>query len=118
MLRLLIFMGIPTFLVFCLGYGLVFVGAAEVCDRLVKGEYEEIRRITSDVYVASINTAPVIEDDLDHPEKMVGIMERMIKTNERIRSCGISFIEGYYPQKGNFPPGNQGQMVESPTAPS
>ena len=102
MLRLLIFMGIPTFLVFCLGYGLVFVGAAEVCDRLVKGEYEEIRRITSDVYVASINTAPVIEDDLDHPEKMVGIMERMIKTNERIRSCGISFIEGYYPQKGRW----------------
>lgn len=102
MLRLLIFMSIPTILLFMFGYGMAFVGADEICERLVKGEYEEIRRITSDVNVATINTAPVIEDCLDQPEKMVDIMERMIKTNKEIRSCGISFIDNYYPQKGHW----------------
>lgn len=102
MLRLLIFMSIPTVLLFMFGYGMAFVGADEICERLVKGEYEEIRRITSDVNVATINTAPVIEDCLDQPEKMVDIMERMIKTNKEIRSCGISFIDNYYPQKGHW----------------
>jgi sigma-B regulation protein RsbU (phosphoserine phosphatase) len=60
MLRMLIFMGIPTALVFWGCYVLVYVGAVGICNRLVSGEHEEIRRITSDLYVASINTAPVI----------------------------------------------------------
>ena len=100
MLRMLIIMGIPTFIVFWIGYSLVVIGAAAICNRLVKGEYEEIRRFTSDVYVATVNTAPVIEDCLDQPDKMEGIMERMLKTNHRIRSCGVLFTENYYPKKG------------------
>ena len=68
MLRMLLFMGIPTALVFWGCYVLVYVGAVGICNRLVSGEHEEIRRITSDLYVASINTAPVIEDNLENPE--------------------------------------------------
>ncbi len=102
MLRMLIIMGIPTFLVFWMGYGMVYGGAAIVANRIVKGEYEEIRRITSDLYVASVNNAPVIEDCLDQPDKMVGIMERMLKNNPYMRSCGISFVENYYPKKGRW----------------
>ena len=102
MLRMLIIMGIPTFLVFWFGYGMVEIGAEALSNRLVKGEYEEIRRITSDVYVASVNTAPVIEDCLDQPDKMIALMKRMLETNPRIRSCGISFVENYYPKKGRW----------------
>ena len=102
MLRMLIIMGIPTFFVFLFGYGMVEFGAQALSNRLVKGEYEEIRRITSDVYVASVNTAPVIEDCLDQPDRMVELMKRMLKTNPRIRSCGISFVENYYPKKGRW----------------
>jgi len=102
MLRMLIIMGIPTFFVFWIGYGLVYLGAAAISEHLVKGEYEEIRRITSDVYVATVNTAPVIEDCIDQPDKMVGIMERMLQKNPRIRSCGISFVGNYYPRKGRW----------------
>ena len=100
MFRMLIFMGIPTFLVFWLAYGLVFVGATTICERLVHGEHEEIRRISSDLYVASVNTAPVIEDNLDQPDKMKGIVERILKKNPYMRSCGISFVDNYYPKKG------------------
>ena len=102
MLRMLIFMGIPTVLVFFFFYALVQIGAMEISDRLVSGECEEVRRITSDVYVAAVNTAPVIEDRLDQPDKLVGIMERMLQKNPRIRSCGVSFIDNYYPKKGRW----------------
>ena len=100
MLRMLIFMGIPTALVFWGCYVLVYVGAVGICNRLVSGEHEEIRRITSDLYVASINTAPVIEDNLENPEKIQGIIERMLRKNPYMRSCGISFVDNYYPKKG------------------
>lgn len=102
MLRMLIFMGIPTALVFWLCYVLVYAGAVGICDRLVSGEQEEIRRITSDLYVASINTAPVIEENLDRPDKIQEIIERMLRKNPYMRSCGISFVDNYYPKKGRW----------------
>ena len=102
MLRMLIIMGIPSFLIFCVGYITVFAGVDIVCKKVLKGEYEEVRRITSDVYVAAINTAPVIEENLDRPDKMYDIVERMLTTNPRIHSCGISFIADYYPKKGRW----------------
>ena len=100
MLRMLIFMGIPTALVFWFCYIMVYVGAVGICNRLVSGEHEEIRRITSDLYVASVNTAPVIEENLDRPEKIQEIIERMLRKNPYMRSCGISFVDNYYPKKG------------------
>ena len=102
MLRMLIIMGIPSFLIFFVGYGTVYLGADIVCKKVLKGEYEEVRRIMSDVYVAAVNTAPVIEENLDRPDRMYDIVERMLTTNPRIHSCGISFIADYYPKKGRW----------------
>ena len=98
MLRMLIFMG----MVFGVCYYLVYAGAIGLCDRLVSGEHEEIRRITSDLYVASVNTAPVIEENLDRPDKIQEIIDRMLRKNPYMRSCGISFVENYYPKKGRW----------------
>ena len=101
-LRMLIFMGIPSFILFWLSFWatqFVFYGFERIW---LKGQYEEVRRITSDVYVASINTAPIIEDNLDNPDRMTDLVERMIRTNKRIRSCGISFVADYYPNKGHW----------------
>ena len=101
-LRMLIFMGIPSFILFWLSFYAIqfaFWGFGRIW---LKGQYEEVRRVTSDIYVASINTAPFIEDNLDSADKMYDIVERMIRTNERIRSCGISFVADYYPQKGHW----------------
>ena len=101
-LRMLIFMGIPSFILFWISFGSVQVGFALFGNKMLKGQYEEVRRITSDIYVASVNTAPFIEDNLDNPDKLYDIMEGMISTNKRIRSCGISFVADYYPQKGRW----------------
>ena len=61
---------------------------------------EKIRQVMSDIHVATVNLVPEIEANLDHPDAMSRITERMVRLNPNIRSCGISFVEGYYPQKG------------------
>ena len=61
---------------------------------------EKIRQVMSDIHVATVNLVPEIEANLDRPDAMSRITERMVRLNPNIRSCGISFVEGYYPQKG------------------
>ena len=102
MLRMTIIMIIPVLLLFWLTYGIVKIGAFSICERVLKGEKEEVRRITSDLYMAATNTAPFIEEDLDKPDRMYDIMNRMLKLNPYMRSCGIYFVEGYYPHKGRL----------------
>ena len=102
MLRMTIIMGIPMVVVFWLVCGLVTLGAIGICEYILKGEREEVRRITSDIYVASTNTAPIIEESLQNPDKVRDIINRMLKINPYMRSCGIYFVEGYYPQKGRL----------------
>lgn len=65
---------------------------------LVTNEYT--RRVISDVYVAVTNNIYYLEQTLDNPDVHKATMERIVKSGTRVRSCGISFIENYYPQKG------------------
>ena len=102
MLRMIIIMIIPVLLLFWLTYGIVKIGAFSICERVLKGEKEEVRRITSDLYMAAKNIRPFIEEDLDKPDRMYDIMNRMLKLNPYMRSCGIYFVESYYPQKGRL----------------
>lgn len=66
---------------------------------LITNEY--IRRVISDVYVAATNNIFYIEHNLNDPDCHKETMERIVKSGTRVRSCGISFIEDYYPQKGH-----------------
>jgi len=61
---------------------------------------EYTRRILSDVHVAIQNNTYEIERTIDQPDQLQGLLERIVRQNPRIRSCGISFIENYYPKKG------------------
>ena len=72
---------IPVFLLFWLTYFIVALGVMGISDRILKGEKEEVRRIASDLYMASTNTAAFIEDDLSNPDRMHDIMNRMVKLN-------------------------------------
>lgn len=102
MLRMILIMSVPAFVLFWLTYGIVALGVMGISDRILKGEKEEVRRIASDLYMASTNTAAFIEDDLSNPDRMYDIMNRMLKLNPYMRSCGIYFVESYYPQKGRL----------------
>ena len=102
MLRMIIIMGVPVFLLFWLTYAIVALGALGISERILKGKSEQVKGITSDLYMVAINTAPFIEEDLDKPDRMYEIINRIVKLNPYIRSSGIYFIENYYPQKGRL----------------
>lgn len=67
---------------------------------LITTEYT--RRVLSDVYVAVTNNIYYIERDLDDPSSHKDVMVRIVKSGTRVRSCGISFIESYYPERGRL----------------
>ncbi|MBO4721227.1 MAG: SpoIIE family protein phosphatase [Prevotella sp.] len=99
-LVLLIIMGLTSYWLFVLGAS--FAQEEEIFrhEAMVKATTENICRVVSDVYVAVRNQLPEIEESLDRPDRMMTLVERTIAQNPRIRSCGISFIEDFYPNKG------------------
>lgn len=66
---------------------------------LINKEY--VRRVLSDVYVAVINNIYYLEQNLNNPDNHKEVMRRIVDSGTRIRSCGVSFIEDYYPEKGH-----------------
>lgn len=66
---------------------------------LINKEYT--RRVLSDVYVAVTNNVYYLEQNLGNPDDHKELMKRIVKNGTRIRSCGVSFIKDYYPEKGH-----------------
>ena len=65
--------------------------------RKIQGEQ---RRITTMVDMATLNNAHDVERDIDHPEKMFGHMERIVRMSDDIVCSYILFEPYYYPSKG------------------
>ena len=99
-LTLLIIMGIASFLVFILCGSFIFGDEEMRHEAMLQVSAENVSRVLSDVYVGTINHVPEIEENLDRPDHLMKVTKRIIEQNPRIRSCGISFVENYYPQKG------------------
>ena len=74
--------------------------AGQYHDRMLIS-YESTRRIISDVYVSVTSNLPYLEQSLDHPEGYQDTMKRIVSQGNRIHSCGINFIEDYYPKRGS-----------------
>ena len=65
-------------------------------------EREKVRRRLSDIYVAAVNNVHDIERDIENPDLMLGHVERIVKQNPTVVSCGLLFEPDFYPQKGRF----------------
>ncbi|MBR4898986.1 MAG: SpoIIE family protein phosphatase [Prevotella sp.] len=102
--------GIAQFVVMALASYLIYIVAEEALkeeefdlyEKTLKVTEERVRRILSDVYVGTYNHVPEIEENLNNPDKMYDIMHRVVELNPHIRSCGLSFVADYYPQKGHW----------------
>ncbi|MBP3726615.1 MAG: SpoIIE family protein phosphatase [Bacteroidaceae bacterium] len=99
-LTLLIVMGIASLLVFYLGSVVFIDNEQRRHEAMLEAVAENVERVVSDVYVGAQNIVPQMEDNLARPDRMYELLQRMLEQNKRIRSCGISFVENYYPQKG------------------
>lgn len=102
MLTLFIVMGIISAIIVFIGWMITLAGVSSVTDRQLEYKAKSVEQILTEVYVATVNTVPDIEDNLHRPDRMQGIMKRIVELNPHIRSCGISFRENYYPQKGRW----------------
>ena len=97
---LLIIMGLTAFWLFALGASFVLEEETYRHEAMIQATAENINHVISDIFVAVNNQMPEIEESLDRPERMLKLVERTVAQNPRIRSCGISFVENYYPGKG------------------
>ena len=100
MLVLFIMMGALSFLLFSMGASLWIGAMGNTFHGGMQSSDIRIHDIMSDVSVAVDNNVFDIERHLSQPDQLQAIMERIVTQNPRVRSCGISFIENYYPQKG------------------
>ena len=102
MLVLLIVMGLASFVLYEMTSGLVEEEEMDLYESKLDVSVQKVRRVISDVYVASSNLVPLVEESLDQPDRMFTLVGRLVSLNPRIRSCGISFVADYYPQKGHW----------------
>ena len=102
MLMLLIVMGIISAIIVFIGWSLAVGGIELICNRQIEYKAKSVEQKLTEVFVATANTVPDIESNLHRPDQMQDIMKRMVELNPHIRSCGISFRENYYPQKGRW----------------
>ena len=108
--RLTRWIGLSQFIVMALASFLIYRIAEEVIkeeefdlyEKSLKVTKKDVRRVLSDVYVGTTNHVPEIEENLNHPDKLYDIMQRVVELNPHIRSCGLCFIADYYPQKGHW----------------
>ena len=102
MLTLFIVMGIISTIIVFIGWVFTIAGVSGIADRQLEYKAKSVEQTLTELYVATINTVPDIEDNLNRPDRMRGVMKRIVELNPHIRSCGISFRENYYPQKGRW----------------
>ena len=98
----LIVMALASFLIYRIAEEVIKEEEFDLYEKSLKVTMKDVRRVLSDVYVGTINHVPEIEENLDHPDKLYDIMQRMVELNPQIRSCALSFIADYYPQKGHW----------------
>ncbi len=99
-LALLIMMGLMALFVYDFGKSILVEGTAEGVSTTVRSYEYSINNVMSTVRVAVENSIFDIERNLNQPAQLQAIMERIVATNPKMRSCGISFIANYFPQKG------------------
>ena len=102
MLTLFIVMGIISAIIVCICWAITLTSVSGITDRQLEYKAKTVEQILTEVYVATVNTVPDIEDNLHRPDRMQGVVKRIVELNPHIRSCGISFRENYYPQKGRW----------------
>ena len=102
MLVLLVSMGGLSYVAFNLVKSVIVYVAGGVFHSSMQASGASILDVMSDVSVAVENNIFDIERNLDKPDELQTIVKRIVSENPRIRSCGISFTDGYYPQKGRW----------------
>ena len=98
----LIVMGLASYGTFMIAKNIVLMEEASNHRSSLATVNARVERMLTEVSTSTSNRVNEIEENLNHPDKLVDIMREVVAQNPSIRSCGISFVDGYYPQKGRW----------------
>ena len=98
----LIVMGIAAYFIYMLAKSMVELEETDLYKSYLTTSNVNVNKILSEVYSGTVNHVSEIEASLGQPDKMTTIMKEIVTLNPHIRSCGISFVADYYPQKGHW----------------
>lgn len=101
-LTLFITLSITTWMIVSVTSNGVDQGAANLYKEIMLSIDENVKSTLSNVRVAAINNVHEIEQNLGNSQEMYNIVERIVKQNDKIHGCGISFRDGYYPKEGRW----------------
>ena len=81
-------------------------GIREEVERRAEVELQvknlEIQKVMVAVETAMSNTVWVVENSLDEPDSLYGVLRRMVEQNQTIVGAGLMFTPDYYPEKGRW----------------
>ena len=100
MLVLFVMMSGLGYLIYELSKSIVVEVSANTFHSNMQSSALAISYAMSDVCGAVENNVYDVEEHLGQPDRLEEIMARVVRQNPLVRSCGVSFIENYYPQKG------------------
>ena len=74
----------------------------KLIEREMNAIYLCIQNKLAKVEVTVDNMAWVVADDLEDPDWMYSITQRLVENNPSILGCTVCFVPDYYPQKGHW----------------
>ena len=98
----LIVMGLASYGIFLIAKNIVLMEEASNHRSSLATVNARVERMLTEVSTSTSNRVNEIEENLNHPDKLADIMREVVAQNPSIRSCGISFVDSYYPQKGRW----------------
>ena len=102
MLTLFITMSVVSAIIYGIAWAVVYSNAYILSEYVLSTKRQPTEKILTEVYTAAVNTVPDIENSLSHPQRLHSIMKRIVELNPNVQSCGLSFRESYYPEKGRW----------------
>ena len=98
----LIVMGLASYFIYIMANHLVKDEESNLYESYLREANLGVSRVLSEVQVSTLNRVSEIQDHLGEPDRLVDIMRRIVETNPRVRSCGLSFVDNYFPKKGHW----------------
>ena len=96
----LIVMGLASWLIYDFSGELVKEEEISLYQSYLSVSSLGVNRVLTDIMTGTTNRVDEIQEHLNDPDGLSDIMRKIVETNPRIRSCGLSFVADYYPKKG------------------
>ena len=98
----LIVMGLAGYGIYVIVKGFSEMEETDLYKSYLSTSNANVSQILSTVYIGTLSHVSEIENNLNRPDKLQTIVKDVVAHNPYIRSCGISFVGDYYPQKGHW----------------